>query len=244
MRTMLNQMARHHVTVWRVAVVGVLISLWLPLTGRAQNLNPKVLPPSSTQSGLTYGEWSARWWQWVMDIPAATNPLTDVDGRFCSVGQSGRVWFLAGSFGYGDYVRGCTVPTGRFIFVPLANAFCAAVPFDHPTGDAARACAAAYVNHEVEISGELDGVPLQGLNRYRFRSPIWDFTLGPDNVLGAPAGFYPVWAADGTYVMFTPLSPGAHTLQFRWHLLPFFDEWNGGPVTEGHSEVTYRLVVR
>ena len=245
MSTKLTPRAGRRATFWRIITVAVAAVLWLPLSARAQNPNPKVLPPSSALSGLTYGEWSARWWQWIMAIPAPTNPLTDVDGRFCSVDQSGRVWFLAGSFGYGDYVRSCTVPLGRAIFVPLADAFCAAVPFDNPTGDAARQCAAAYVQHEVEIRGELDGVRLQGLNRYRFQSPIWDFALGPDNVLGAPPDLYKALAADGTYVMFTPLTPGPHTLKFIWHLLPFFDEWNFVDVAEGYSEVTtYHLTVR
>src|SRR5947209_6336709 len=37
--------------------------------------NPGVVhPPCSKPYGLTYGEWSAKWWQWVYSIPVGTNP--------------------------------------------------------------------------------------------------------------------------------------------------------------------------
>jgi hypothetical protein len=229
-------------------VVGALLAALLPSATAlaAGKPNPGILPPDSHPYGATYGEWSARWWQWVVSIPASTSPLTDTDGSFCNIGQTGHVWFLAGSWGYGDWDRSCTIPTGTAIFVPLANAFCAAVPLppETPTAEAAQACAAAYVNHEDQISAELDGKALQGLEAYRFQSPIWDMTLGADNGLGAPPGFYPYWAADGTYVMFTPLPPGEHTLVFRWHIATFYDEWNAYQVPEGTSEVIYHLTVR
>src|SRR5574341_1319356 len=83
------------------AVVGLLVGLLAPATmGFAQgNPNPGVLPPRATAYGMTYGEWSARWWQWGLGQPAATNPIDDPTGAFCDVGQSGPVWFLAGTFG-------------------------------------------------------------------------------------------------------------------------------------------------
>jgi hypothetical protein len=49
--------------------------------------------------GNTWGEWSARWVQWALSIPAATNPILDPDGENCELGQSGSVWFLAGTGG-------------------------------------------------------------------------------------------------------------------------------------------------
>jgi len=32
--------------------------------------NPGVLPPNSHAFGMTYNEWSAKWWQWAVNIPA------------------------------------------------------------------------------------------------------------------------------------------------------------------------------
>jgi hypothetical protein len=75
--------------------------------------NPKVY-------GKTYGEWSAAWWQWAGSIPSDTNPIGDTTGEFCDLGQSGPVWFLAGTFG-GTAERTCTIPAGRAILYPLIN---------------------------------------------------------------------------------------------------------------------------
>ena len=46
---------------------------------------------------LTFGEWTARWWQWGYSIPKNINPAYDDNGRFCVQKQSGPVWFLAGT---------------------------------------------------------------------------------------------------------------------------------------------------
>src|SRR2546426_11911178 len=73
----------------------------------AENPNPGVLPPHSHSYGKTYAEWSEVWWQWALSFPAATNPIADLTGADCALGQTGPdafpverpVWFLAGTFG-------------------------------------------------------------------------------------------------------------------------------------------------
>src|SRR5213083_1086403 len=84
----------------------------------AENPNPGVLPPHSHSHGLTYAEWGAAWWQWVLSIPFAQNPIFDSTGEDCDVGQSGPVWFLAGTSG-STAVRSCTIPAGKSIFFPI-----------------------------------------------------------------------------------------------------------------------------
>lgn len=82
--------------------------------------NPGIHPPCSRPYGLTYGEWSARWWQWIESIPKATNPNLDTTGADCAQGQTGPVWFLAGDFG-GTVVRHCTIPTGVSVLFPVID---------------------------------------------------------------------------------------------------------------------------
>ena len=85
------------------------------------NPNPGIHPINSKPYGLSYSEWSARWWQWLLQIPAATNPNLDATGANCAEGQLGHVWFLAGSFGpltiSFPINRFCTVPTWDIFFV-------------------------------------------------------------------------------------------------------------------------------
>ena len=48
-------------------------------------------------TGLTYGDWTAKWWQWAYSVPRNVNPSYDDSGRYCSEGQNGPVWFLTRS---------------------------------------------------------------------------------------------------------------------------------------------------
>jgi len=135
-----------------VVVVGLMVTAMPPVTqaGR-RNLNPRVLPSDSNPYGNTYGEWSARWWQWALSIPAATNPVFDATGANCAEGQIGQVWFLADSFFGGLFDRTCTVPPGKALFFAILNAAFGAAVFDcEPTNPgvpcdvtALRAAAAA-----------------------------------------------------------------------------------------------------
>ena len=61
--------------------------------------NSQVVQPNSTEFGNTYGEWSARWWQWLVSIPADTNPNFSSGNVDCTLGQSGPVWFLGEASG-------------------------------------------------------------------------------------------------------------------------------------------------
>jgi hypothetical protein len=95
------------------------------------NPNPQIHPPCSKPYGLSYGEWSARWWQWLFAIPPAVNP--NLEGtpfdpdpstpNDCAQGQSGPVWFLGGTFGPFNWLthRQCTIPTGVSILFPVVN---------------------------------------------------------------------------------------------------------------------------
>ena len=50
--------------------------------------NPGVVPPGSKTLGLTYGEWSARWWEWAFSIPKSVHPLAAANAS-CSEMQTG-----------------------------------------------------------------------------------------------------------------------------------------------------------
>jgi hypothetical protein len=183
--------------------------------------NPGILPPQSHPHGKTYGEWTAAWWQWVLSIPEAQSPLLDTTGEFAGVGQSGPVWFLAGTFG-GDAERTVSVPAGRSIFMPVANWIFGSMAFDcDPTNPGvpcdvptlrAKAAAATTANEVVEAW--IDGAPVNNIRNYRAISPEpFPIVLPEGAVFGIPAGFYYPQVADGYWLMLTPFSPGQHTIQ-------------------------------
>lgn len=94
---------------WILKLATLLTFVTLVLIGTAPHRvqagspNPGVLPPQSYPYGRSYGEWSAAWWQWVFNLPVSTDGTTthplfvagDID---CSYGQSGKVWFLGGTY--------------------------------------------------------------------------------------------------------------------------------------------------
>jgi len=198
----------------------VALCVLFPSVAPAQNPNPRVLPPNSAPLGRTYGEWSALWVQWAWGTTTADNPVLDTTGANCAVGQSERVWFLAGTAGPDPVQRSCSVPAGRALFFPVANGFCAGDGF--PDGFAGeRRCATEFASQLSNFSAEVDGVPIKGLgaslsaSNYRALSPEFALILGDDNVFGAPAGTYAPGAADGVYLMLAPLSRGEHVIHLH-----------------------------
>lgn len=190
-----------------------------PMVSAAANPNPGSFQPGSKPYGLTYGQWNAKWWQWVFSIPTPSNPLLDFTGADCAVSQSGQVWFLSGTFGSpsggGPSRRTCTIPSNKAILFPIINSECSTIEGNGSTLSDFLACDAGFINLVTSINATIDGVPQKNLFLYRFQSPLYTFTLPSDNILGitgcpctSPAG------ADGYYMMLQPLQAGVHTVSF------------------------------
>src|SRR3954453_11906827 len=112
-----------------IGLCALLIAAALVPTRQAKaegNGNPSVIPSNARPYGQSYVEWSNAWWQWAFSLPVPAgnpeaHPLFDPTGASCGAGQSGSVWFLAGSFAGRTVVRNCTIPTGKAIFFPILN---------------------------------------------------------------------------------------------------------------------------
>ena len=87
-----------------------------------------VFEANSTPFGLTYGEWTAKWWQWAYSIPKDTHPAYDDSGKYCTVNQNGPVWFFPGTYGK-PVIRECTIPSGKAILFPILNSECSVAEF-------------------------------------------------------------------------------------------------------------------
>lgn len=213
------------------SIYGALLACALSLIGGTQTVyagkgnshNPAILPPQSLPHGKTYGEWTAAWWQWALSVPADRSPLTDMTGQFGAEGQSGSVWFLAGTFG-NSVERWYTIPHGKTLFLPVfvwifgSGAFdCTpsvpGVPCDVPS---LTATAAFNTEAATVLEVLIDGVPVQNLRDYRASSPgAFSITYPENSVTGLPAGTYYPQVADGYWLMLAPLSSGQHTIQMH-----------------------------
>lgn len=198
-----------------VVVGGLMMTLTVPAAYGDDTQSP-VVPRNSSAYGNTYGEWSARWWQWLLSIPEDTNPNLDTTGENCAEGQAGPVWFLAGLFGSGKVTRNCTVLAGKALFFPILNGAFGSGVFDcEPTVPgvlcnlAALRVAATASMDEVKLKARLDGKPLENLRGQRVTSPEFTLTIPDGGVFGIPSGTYTPQVADGYWLMLRPLSPGA-----------------------------------
>jgi hypothetical protein len=190
----------------------------------------KVIPPRGRPLGASYGQWGARWWQWLYQTPVNINPEFSPPGTAavpeavdCTVGQRGHVWFIGGTF----------LPTSIEFFPILNGEFdnlgCPNTSF---TARQLKAAAALGIDDIVpgSMSATIDGRSVRGLEDgysiYRARSPWFSYTLPADNVgqffgCDFPAGTtpprvggHPGATADGIYLMLAPLSPGTHVIHF------------------------------
>jgi hypothetical protein len=176
-----------------------------------------VFDADSTPFGLTYGDWTARWWQWAYSILRDIHPAYDDTGKYCTIEQNGPVWFFPGTYGK-PVVRECTIPHGRAILFPILNSECSFAEFlELKTLQQLRNCAKTFQDQVIQLQASIDGVdiPKSELEKYRIQSPPFNFTLPKDNILGLPANTSTQGIADGNWVFLKPLSPGIHGIKFK-----------------------------
>jgi hypothetical protein len=217
-------------------VAGILLTVLLlasPATF-ARDINPGVVDPNRDAFGRSYEEWSVAWWQWVFSLPANQpdghpHPLFDTTGADCDEGQKGKVWFLGGIIvlegGTGEgIVRDCAIPKGTALFFPIINSEADNIPGDYPPATTLKESKLTKlcrdnVKDPAALTVELDGQPLQHLNRYAIKPTLFSYKVPShgsiDSFFGIPfTGKVPEPGAVscGYYIFLNPLSTGEHTL--------------------------------
>jgi hypothetical protein len=197
------------------------------------------LPSNSNAFGKGYAALTTNWVEWMIAIPTPSNPLLDPNGAFAAVGQSGKVWFLAGTFDTAPVTRSITVPAGTALFFPVINEFWVNIPEagDNPWSPAQEAFVRDFLRQIVDDAENLvltiDGETIA--NFYRFSGPVGECTLPDDNIFGLPVTAGPhECLSDGYWALLPPLSNGHHTVHFSGSIpsLPF------------SLAVTYEITVR
>jgi hypothetical protein len=64
-----------------------IVSILHHVHAQANNINTnetQVFATDSKPYGLTYSEWTGKWWQWAYSVPKNVNPSYDDSGRYCS----------------------------------------------------------------------------------------------------------------------------------------------------------------
>jgi hypothetical protein len=178
--------------------------------------NVQVFSADSKPYNLTYGDWTARFWQWLHSIPKPDNPAVDSTGKNCALKQSGPVWFLPGTFG-GTNQRTCTVPKDKAILLSAINVMCSFAEHHVKTESELRACAKADQDKVTSTVITVDGIPIKPV---RLQSSVFNVTLPDNNALGLKPQTSPA-LSDGYWAFLKPLPPGDHTIHASGSLVDF-----------------------
>lgn len=223
-----------------VTLSSIIVHSSLPAAAQASgttDILSLVAPPDSRPLNSTYGDWGAKWWQWVYSFPSSQNPLFDETGERCAIDQNGTVWFLVGTFG-GSVMRQCTIPAGTSLFFPLVNTEASIAGGDGTNEEELRLAAKTQIDRVSSLKAIIDGVQIPDLQKYRAQSQLYTITLPTDNIMGVEPGTTSS-IAEGYWIFLNPLPPGNHEIIFGGSA--------GDPsVTSSMNfvtEVTYHLTV-
>jgi hypothetical protein len=187
---------------------------------REKNLDSQIswYPSESYPYGLSYGEWTVKWWQWLLSTPKSCNPLIDQSGENADINQPNEhVWFLAGKLGSEDKnlpLRNCNIPVGRSILFPVIN--CEANFIEFPELKTKEALIDHVVNDEntiVEKTCILNDMPID-VQRVKSDPEIFEVSLNNDNIYNVNGG-NTIACADGFWVFLRPPPRGEYELSFR-----------------------------
>ncbi|MGN6347010.1 MAG: hypothetical protein ACTHME_04835 [Candidatus Nitrosocosmicus sp.] len=179
-----------------------------------ENNQKFVFDSESKPYGIPYAEWTSKWWQWAYSVPQNINPAYDNTGKYCSESQSGPVWFLTSAYKH-SVDRFCSIPSGKSILLTILNSECSFAEFPNlKTENQLRQCAKQMQNSVVSLQASVNGTNILGLDKFRIQSPLFNFILPKNNILGlAPQTTTAV--SDGNWVFLKPLPIGKYTISFK-----------------------------
>jgi hypothetical protein len=166
----------------------------------------KVYQRNSKPFGVTFDEWSVRWWQWLLMIPKSISPAHDLTGKNASVGQLGpSIFFLCQTIegAKEQPIRRISIARGASVFMPILNWI--SNFYEHGTSekeliDIAKQKMDIIGNLEFRLNGE----DIKGLEKYRFLTKFFVVELPKENILDLPAGKARL-ISDGYWVFTRPI---------------------------------------
>jgi hypothetical protein len=197
----------------------------------------EVIPPSALPYGLSYEEWSAKWWQFYYS--QSTNDMPLLGSPDICEGPASRVRFLNGASETTTKTNHVTLPTDTPLFFAIVgieadNTACPISDFATNSAEALAAGAVGAFSAASQTTCTIDEVAVPGLENptntiYNVVSPPFSFTTAKEhNIVAVAEGepclpgdlsVYPA-VADGVYLMLSPLSPGRHTIHFVGEMSP------------------------
>ena len=181
-----------------------------------QNKDQKYFDLTSKPFGISFGEWTIKWWRWAFSIAKSINPLMDCTGEYANTSQRRDVWFLAGKPADSDArvpSRRCYIPVGTAVLFPVIN--CEANKLEYPELDEHGLMKNVF-DHMEQIKEKecfIDGekIPTQ---RVHSDPEIFEISINSQNIFDIPNGGNTLASADGYWIFLRPLEKGIHVIDF------------------------------
>ena len=168
--------------------------------------NVGIYHQNSLPLGLSFGEWSARWWQWLLSIPKSRNPALDLLGENAAIGQSdSNVFFLCQTIENIGKIptRKIRIRKGTSIFLPVINWVSNFYEHGESEEDLIKT-ARERMDSIGNLEFYLNGKSVRGLEKYRFLSKFFSVDLLKDNIVDLPPGKARL-VSDGYWVFTKPI---------------------------------------
>jgi hypothetical protein len=171
------------------------------------SLLSSLLQIDSKPFGSTFGEWSAKWWQWLLSIPKCNNPAYDSVGSEAYINQDHKpVFFLCQTYEAMDIIpsRTVTLPEGyNLIFIPIIN-WISILHHDGDTDEDLLAIAKERMDVISSLKLAMNQSTIDdGLENFRVMSPFFEVVLPEDNIIGLQPGVRRA-VSDGYWVFVDP----------------------------------------
>lgn len=185
-----------------------------PKVSKEDNIDSVAFPIDSNPFGISFADWTSKWWQWLLSIPKDKNPASDKSTKCFEETQEGPVWFFASTTeDVGQVVRRCTIPENKALLLPILNY--GATFADEPTiksDEELNSLAISEMDKITNLSVILDDSKLIDIAKYRVHSPMFDVILPTSNITNGTPG--PTRGTGNGYWLFLkPLPKGSHVIE-------------------------------
>ena len=167
---------------------------------------------------MSYEDWTIKFWQWLISIPADKNPALDRTGDYAAVAQFGQpVFNLVFSDGTLDQARKCTVRAGQHILIPLnvIEVSFAEYPNARTEEDLHHIARWEFEDQcQPENQLSIDDEPRDSKERVGFKvhSRSFDINFPNNPIFGRPGPSRAV--SDGYWIILNPLPAGKRRIEF------------------------------
>lgn len=163
--------------------------------------------------GLTWGEWTTRWWKWYLSLPGKNNLLHDEANKEQAHSDSDiHVLFLAG-IPSSNTRRTIVIPMPKAILFPVINYTTSFSENPHLLNeDEMIANAKANIDDIGRKEVQVDGTDLMISDRNRVGTPPFNLSFAKNNIYGIQEG--PTrGVGDGYWAFLKPLCRGTHNIR-------------------------------